>query len=108
MGPNDRMGMRIMHGCWQRPVWETHYAKHHYFIRDNEILERIGSLPKVPVSIVHGRRDLTCLMESAWLLHRAVPGSRLVAVSEAGHLMTEPEMASALVQETERLKGLLA
>ena len=83
---------------------ETHYARHHYFIRDNEILERVGSLPEVPVTILHGRLDLTCTMESAWLLHRAISGSRLVVVQDAGHLMIDPPMLSALVQETQRMQ----
>lgn len=85
---------------------ETHYAQHRYFIKDNQILERIGSLPKVPVSIVHGRFDLTCTMESAWLLHQALPDSNLVVVPEAGHLMNEPAMVSALVQESDRMRRL--
>ncbi|MEW8649343.1 MAG: prolyl aminopeptidase [Candidatus Thiodiazotropha sp.] len=86
---------------------ETHYAQHRYFIRENEILDRIDSLPGMPVSIIHGRYDLTCIMESAWLLHRAIPGSRLVEVADAGHLIDDPAMISALVEETDRMRELL-
>ncbi|WP_316369489.1 prolyl aminopeptidase [Candidatus Thiodiazotropha sp. CDECU1] len=86
---------------------ETHYAHHRYFIEDNEILSRIGSLPAMPVTLVHGRYDLTCTMESAWLLHKAIPDSRLVQVPDAGHLIDEPAMISALVGETDRMRELL-
>ncbi|MES9991332.1 MAG: prolyl aminopeptidase [Candidatus Thiodiazotropha sp.] len=86
---------------------ETHYARNRYFIRENEILERLESLPTMPVSIIHGRYDLTCTMESAWLLHRAIPDSRLVEVAEAGHLIDDPAMISALVMETDRMRELL-
>jgi proline iminopeptidase len=86
---------------------ETHYARNRYFIEENKILNRIGSLGTMPVSIVHGRFDLTCTMESAWLLHRAIPGSRLVEVADAGHLIDEPAMVSALIEETDRMRELL-
>ena len=82
---------------------ETHYAQHRYFISDNQILERISLLPVMPVSIVHGSYDLTCTMEAAWLLHRAIPDSDLIVVPEAGHLAHEPAMVSALVTETDRM-----
>lgn len=85
---------------------ETHYAHHRYFIDENEIIARIGSLPRIPISIVHGRYDLVCTMESAWLLHRALPGSRLVMVAEAGHLIDEPAMSAALIEETDRMRTL--
>jgi proline iminopeptidase len=86
---------------------ETHYAQHRYFIDDNEILDRITNLPELPVTIVHGRFDLTCPLESAWLLHSAIPGSRFVEVPEAGHLLDEPAMTSVLLQETDRMLGIL-
>jgi proline iminopeptidase len=85
---------------------ETHYACHRYFIAENEMLQRIDTLPALPVSIVHGRWDLACTLEAAWLLHRAIPGSRLVVV-QAGHLMSEPAMADALVEEMDRMRTLL-
>lgn len=86
---------------------ETHYAHHRYFIAENEILRRSGLLPAVPVTIVHGRLDLACNMDAAWRLHHAIAGSRLITVERAGHLMSEPDMARALVSETDRMRGLL-
>lgn len=86
---------------------ETHYAQHRYFIGENRILERADSLPVVPVSIVHGRLDLACNLLAAWQLQRAIPGSRLMVLERAGHLMSEPDMAQALVAETDRLRALL-
>jgi proline iminopeptidase len=58
----------------------------------------------VPVSIVHGSRDVTCPPEAAWLLHRALPASRLLMLEDAGHLMSEPTMTYALVRETDRMR----
>jgi proline iminopeptidase len=86
---------------------ETHYAHHRYFVTENEILSGIDSLPVIPVTIVHGRYDLTCTMESAWLLHKAIPASRLVEVADAGHLIDDPAMISVLVEETDRMREML-
>jgi proline iminopeptidase len=86
---------------------ETHYAYYRYFMNDNELLQRIDSLPDVPVTIVHGVFDLTCAMESAWLLHQAIPGSRLIQLEQTGHLIDEPAMISTLVEETDRFRALI-
>lgn len=87
---------------------ETHYASHRYFIGENQILDAIGRLPQVPITIVHGRRDLTCPLESSWVLHRALPRSRLVIVPDAGHLASEPAMIDALVTATDAMIESLA
>jgi proline iminopeptidase len=86
---------------------ETHYARHCYFLKENEILRRIGSLSSMPVSIVHGRYDLVCTMDASWRLHRAIPGSRFVQLPNAGHLIDDPAMLSALIEETDRMRELL-
>ena len=87
---------------------ETHYAYHRYFLRDSALLTGMSKLPDVPVTIFHGRRDLTCPVEAAWTLHRAIPGSRLHVISDAGHLAGEPPMVDALVGETDRMLEVLS
>jgi len=84
---------------------ETHYALNRYFLSDRPLLGAAGSIPDVPIAIVHGRRDLVCPFDAAWALHRAISGSRLVQVPEAGHLAFEPTMTDALVGEMDRLRG---
>ena len=87
---------------------ETHYAKNRYFLRENQILENVGSIPKVPVIIIHGRRDLTCTLEASWSLHQALPQSEFIIVKDGGHLAGEPPMVDALVTATNRMATLLA
>ena len=87
---------------------ETHFAQCRYFLDEGELLANTSRLPPVPVSIVHGSRDLVCPVASAWELHRTVPGSRLTLVPEAGHLASEPAMIDALVGETDRLREILS
>jgi proline iminopeptidase len=86
---------------------ETHYALNRYFIEENQILREAGRLPRVPVRIIHGRRDLTCTLESSWVLHRAIPGSVLNIVEQGGHLAGEPVMTDALVQATDGIADAL-
>jgi len=82
---------------------ELHYAKNGYFIRENQLLEDIGRLPKVPVTIVHGQRDLTCTPDAAWDLHQAIPGSRLKILRTAGHLSGESLMTDALLDAADEM-----
>lgn len=86
---------------------EIHYAYNNYFIKENQILDNINNIPKVPITIIHGRRDLTCLPESSWLVHKALPDSKLVMVKDAGHLAIENTMIDALICGTDEMVNLL-
>ena len=82
---------------------EAHYARNHYFISENQILDNIARVPDVPVTLIHGRHDLTCLPESSWLLHRALPAAELVFLPQTGHLAGEPAMADALLRASDAM-----
>ncbi len=86
---------------------ETHFAYRRYFLDEGQLLANASRLHPVPVSIVHGSRDLVCPVASAWELHRTLHGSRLIVVPQAGHLASEPAMIDALVGETDRLRAVL-
>lgn len=82
---------------------ETHYARHGYFIEENQLLDNAHKLPPVPVRLIHGRRDLTCTLEASWSLRQAIAGSELVIVNEGGHLAGERVMTDALVAATDHM-----
>jgi proline iminopeptidase len=82
---------------------EMHYAKHRYFLRENELLTQAHLVPRVPMHIVHGQRDLTCTPAASWALHQAVPGSTLEILRTAGHLSGEPLMTDALLRAADRM-----
>lgn len=77
---------------------EMHYAKHRYFLNENQLLADLERLPKVPVTLVHGMRDLTCTADSAWSVHTGIPDSTLEILRTAGHLSSENPMTDALVR----------
>jgi proline iminopeptidase len=80
---------------------ENHYfVNAGFFRRDGELLLEAGRLSGIPGTIVQGRYDVVTPVQSAWRLHQAWPGSRLVVVEDAGHAMTEPGIARALIEAT--------
>ena len=86
---------------------ETHYAKHGYFLSDDELLKRMSRLPPMPVAIVHGVLDITCRLQAAWQLHQSIPDSRFTRLPQAGHLIDDPAMVAALVKETDAMRDKL-
>lgn len=91
---------------------EMHYAINHYFIDENQILNNISNIPDVPIKIIHGRKDLTCLPESSWAIHKALKSlnktSELIIIPGAGHLASEPSMIDALITATDDMAKLLS
>lgn len=87
---------------------ETHYAKHSYFIAENQILNDVDKLPDAPIKIIHGRRDLTCALEASWALRQALPSAELTIVETGGHLAGEAVMVDALVGATDAMAKQLA
>lgn len=87
---------------------EAHYGVNGYFIAENQILDNLHKVPAVPTVIIHGRHDLVCPMEAAYLLHRNLPGSTLRILPEAGHLPIGDAMIDSLVSATDELAERLA
>lgn len=81
---------------------EMHYARNHYFIRENQILENCDRLHSIPTVIIHGRNDLVCPMEAAMKLRQALPGAEYIILPNAGHVAQGEEMIDALVSATDK------
>lgn len=63
----------------------THYWSHQCFLTDGHIAAGMGRLAGIPATLIHGRYDVSGPIETAWTIHRAWPGSRLIVVDDAGH-----------------------
>ena len=87
---------------------ELHYARHAYFIEENQILANSNRLPAVPVRIIHGRRDMICAPAASWSVHQALPQSEMIILPEAGHLGGETPMVEALVNAADAMADKLA
>ena len=79
---------------------ECHYFMNNSFLEPNQILNDAQRLHEIPGYIVHGRYDIVCPVEQAWMLHEAWPASRLQIIQDAGHSATEPGIVDALVTAT--------
>ena len=86
---------------------ECHYFVNRGFLkREEQLIEDVGRIRRIPAVIVQGRFDVVCPMVSAWELHRAWPEAKFIVVPDAGHSMTEPGIQAALVAETDRFARL--
>lgn len=86
---------------------ELHYARHNYFINENQILENCAILTNIPTIIIHGRQDLVCPIEAGMRLHQALPQADYVILPNAGHIAQGFEMIDALVAATDKFTGKL-
>jgi len=84
---------------------ECHYFMNNcFFDTDNYLLEHVDRIRHIPAVIVHGRYDVICPFMNAWDLHRAWPEATLRIIGDAGHSVTEPGIADALVTATDSFR----
>ncbi len=84
---------------------ENHYFSNGCFLgHDGRLLDDIGRMKDVRGSIVQGQFDMICPPGTAHALHGVWPGSRLELVQMAGHALSEPGIAGALVRLMDRLR----
>lgn len=76
---------------WDDPVFRqgfamlvTHYWAHDGFL-DPPILDLTDRLGEIPGTLIHGRRDISGPVVTAWRLHRAWPLSELIIDEGEGH-----------------------
>jgi proline iminopeptidase len=82
---------------------EAHYFINTAFLQENQILRDADKLKDIPGTIVQGRYDLICPLESAWELHQAWHASDLYIIGDAGHSATEVGIVNALVKATRKM-----
>jgi len=88
---------------------ESHYFVNAGFMEvDGQLLRDAHRLTDIPGTIVHGRYDVVCPVQSAFDLKQAWPRADLVVVADAGHSAFEPGNASALVAATQAYANLPA
>ena len=81
-------------------IIQLFYSMNQCFIEQAPILEHIDSIRHIPTKIIHGRQDMVCSVEQAWLLKQCWPEAELSIIEMAGHVASEPKIISALVKAT--------
>ena len=88
---------------------ECHYFMNRGFLdADDQLLRDVGRIRHIPATIVQGRYDVVCPIDSAWALHRAWPEADFVVSPDSGHSAFEPGNSRALVAATDRFAGVAA
>jgi proline iminopeptidase len=81
---------------------ESHYfVNAGFFEADGQLLRDVHRLHGIPGTIVHGRYDVVCPVQSAFDLKAQWPEAKLVVCPTSGHSAFEPEIAEALVAATQ-------
>lgn len=82
---------------------ESHYFAHRGWLEsDGQIAEGMHRIEHIPGVIVQGRYDIICPPSAAIRLSAAWPAAKLTIVDDAGHALSEPGIAAALVRAAER------
>jgi len=91
--------------CWTIARHEAHFMAHDCFLTDNQILANCHKIADIPTIIVHGRYDIVCPFDNAWLLHKKLPNSQLFTTI-AGHASIEPETKHQLIAATNKMLNI--
>lgn len=81
-----------------------HFVTNSCFLENDQLLNNISRIQGIPTTIVNGRYDLICPPKYAYLLHRNLPGSKLIITEKAGHVMSEGPTQAALVKAMKELQ----
>ncbi|UCH40343.1 MAG: prolyl aminopeptidase [Gammaproteobacteria bacterium] len=77
---------------------ECHYFINSCFLRPNQLIEDMDRISHIPGYIVHGRYDLVCPIDQAFLLQEQWENAQLKIIPDAGHAVTEHGISKALVE----------
>jgi len=82
---------------------EAHYfVNRGFFAHENQLLDGVDRIRRIPAVIVHGRYDVVCPIDTAWQLHRRWPEADFRIVRDAGHSAFEPGIMTELIAATDR------
>lgn len=88
---------------WSLARHEAHYMVNDCFLTENQILANCDKIAHIPTTIVHGRYDVVCPFDNAWILHQQLPKSELVISENAGHASVELATKHNLLAATTKM-----
>ncbi len=86
----------------------AHYDAHGFFLEDDQLIGGASLLDGIPGFVINGRSDACTPPRSAWELHRAWSGSRLLIAPMAGHRWNDELLTRCVIQATDALARELA
>ncbi|MCB1721687.1 MAG: prolyl aminopeptidase [Rhodospirillales bacterium] len=85
---------------------EAHYFKYEAIGPEHSLLNSIDKIREIHSTIIHGRYDVICPIQTAHRLHQLWPEADYIVVPDAGHSALDPALRSRLIEATERAKTL--
>lgn len=76
---------------------ENHYFLNNCFLDEGQLLRDRHKIAHLPAAIVQGRYDMVCPPQSAWRLSKGWDACDLRLIPASGHALSEPRIASELV-----------
>ncbi len=61
------------------------YERHNMYLPENEILNNIDKIKHIPTLIIHNRLDMTCPINQAWALKKAMDNATIYILPDIGH-----------------------
>jgi proline iminopeptidase len=101
--PDVQKNIAKQHNALAMSRIEAHYFINDGFIEENQILNNLSRISRIPVKIIHGRYDMVCPLDNATTLHENWPAAELYVVRDAGHSAQEPGITDALIRATDDL-----
>ena len=92
--------------CWTLARHEAHYMVNQCFLEDNQILDNCDKIQHINTVIVHGRYDVVCPFDNAWLLSQKLINAQLIVSESAGHTSAEPGTKHHLIEATDAMLNI--
>ncbi|NVJ60705.1 MAG: prolyl aminopeptidase [Gammaproteobacteria bacterium] len=86
---------------------QAHFFRNSCFVDENQVLSNMDKIQDIPGIIVHGRFDLLCPLDSAWLLQNNWPAAELHIIRDACHANLDPGITDALVRAARDIQRIV-
>lgn len=84
---------------------EAHYFVNECFIHENQLLDEADVLKNIPMTLVHGRYDLVCPFENAYLFKQKAPHTQLYIAGTSGHSYKEKQILKSLMKTLSEIQS---
>jgi len=79
---------------------ENHYFVNKCWLKEGQILQNLYKIKHIPITIVHGRYDMVCPINQAYVIKQKLPHTKLIIVPNEGHSSTQPRIKMEMKKAT--------
>ncbi|NMP17188.1 prolyl aminopeptidase [Thalassotalea sp. Y01] len=86
---------------------ENHYFVNQCFMKPQQLLKNMASIAHLPAYIIHGRYDMVCQIQHAYVLAQKWNNARLQIIPKAGHSGFEEGIIDAIIHASDMMAAFL-